>query len=233
MKKTLCMLLPVLLAPAIFAGTRTFDFAFGNDPYGGMATGQFTIDSGILTTILSDTADDPYPMSDFESFSITVSGARAGNGTFGLSDFSHFLWWSAGASFNFQENLVGQPTTAAPPFNPWGTPALNSGDFNFFNASASPLAPTGEFFFGIQTNGGNVGGPTGDPMALTSLQEVVASPEPASILLFGAALLGLTILPSRRQHPLTIRKPGTTALRSEGFVNDLPVQSSGPPPANP
>ncbi len=123
---------------------------------------------------------------------MTVSGAATGNGMFGLSDFEDFDWWSAGTSFNFSQNLVGQPAGDAP-FNPWGTPDGNSGDFTFFNASGSPMAPDAPYYFyRSDTDGGS-----GDSLLLSSLQEVQAGvPEPSAVWLAGigvAALAGLKL----------------------------------------
>ena len=132
-------------------------------------------------------------MSDLESLSITVSGAATGNGTFGLSDFDNFDWWPAGATFNFSENLVGQPTTDHAPFNPWGTQDGNSGDFNFFNATGSPSAPDGEFYFVLGTDGGS-----GDSLSLTSLEEVQQVPEPGAMGLVTLGGLALLVISRRR-----------------------------------
>lgn len=194
MAKYLIILAAALLAgPAAFGSTLTFDFTFADTDTGATAIGQLTIDSGTLATLLSSSTDADYPMSALESLSITVSGAATGNGTFGLSDFEDFDWWSAGASFDFSQNLVGQPTTETSPFNPWGTQDGNSGDFNFFNATGSPTAPDGVFFFYLATDGG-----PGDGLGLTSLQEV-AAPEPGAL---GLVALGglLMLVVSRRRR---------------------------------
>ena len=171
--------LSILLTPAAFAGPVTFDFEYENTDTGATATGSLTIDSGELATILSITGDSESPISDLEALSLTVSGASAGNGTFGLSDFQGFAWWSAGASFNFSQNLVGQPTNG----NPWGTPDGQSGDFNFFNASGSPTAPDGQTYFTLYADGGGA-----DAMQLVSLQEADPAPEPATFGLIGVGL---------------------------------------------
>lgn len=185
MKKTVPVLGAALfLISTTFAGPLTFNFAFDNADTGAMATGQFTIDSSLVATVFGNSASAPdsFPMADLTGFSLTVSGAGAGNGTFLSSDFDNFVFWSAGANFDFSQNLVGQPTTQNSPFNPWGTPDTSSGDFNFLNANGPP-APTGDFFFSLGANGD-----TSDVMTLTTLQQ---TPEPGSIALVGLGVLAL------------------------------------------
>src|SRR6185437_16549906 len=110
--------LTLAMASATFASPMTFDFTFANVDTGASTVGQLTIDSATLATDLQN--PDTNPISDLESLTMTVSGASAGNGTFGLSDFDSFAWWSAGATFDYSQNLVGQPTEA----NAWGTPDM-------------------------------------------------------------------------------------------------------------
>jgi hypothetical protein len=180
--RKLLLFASMLLGPAAFADTLYFGFTFVDVGSGASAVGQLSIDSTVLGTILADPLDDGFPIADLQSLSITVSGASAGNGTFGLSDFDTFNWWSAGATFDFSQNLVGQPTAA----NPWGTPDTQSGDFNFFNSSSA--APNGVFFFDLAANGGSA-----DQMQLTSLQ---TTPEPGAMGL--VALAGCAMLAFRR-----------------------------------
>jgi hypothetical protein len=183
--RKLLLFIPMLFVPSAFGGTLFFDFNFANAGTGATAAGQLSIDSGVLATILP--LNTSLPMTDLQSLSLTVSGASAGNGVFGLSDFTQFVWWSAGATFDYTQNLVGQPTSSSP----WGTPNTSSGDFNFF--SASPTAPNGSFFFTLAANGGSA-----DAMQLTSLQAI---PEPGAaglVALAGVAMLALRRISVRR-----------------------------------
>lgn len=179
MKKPLLALAALLLfSPATFAGALTFDFLYSNIDTGASATGQLQIDSAFWPTILSN-ANSTFPISDLLNLSITVTGAASGNGTFTAADFDSFVWWAAGANFDLNQNLVGQPTGAAA----WGTPDTSSGDFNFFSALTSPSAPAGVFFFNLGANNGKA-----DSMQLTSVQ---LTPEPGAM---GLAALGGSVM---------------------------------------
>ena len=103
---------------------QTFDLTWSGVGNSAMATGQITIDTTLLPNptavfvALDITAD-------VTAFSITVSGASAGNGTFGLADFSSFDWGTNGATLDLTRELVGQPTIGIPgggsAGQPWGT----------------------------------------------------------------------------------------------------------------
>lgn len=184
----------VLSAPVALAGPLTFAFEF--DEYEGFdtnstVTGQLTIDSGTLASILADPNDDGFPISDLESLTITVSGSSAGDGTYGLSDFTSFDWWSAGATFDFSRNLVGQPTTEYDPGAPWGFVDDGCcGDFTFFSSPGSPTAPNAPYYFLLATNG------TGDPSDYDELEYLQEVPEPAAAGLFvpgGLAMLAIVL----------------------------------------
>jgi hypothetical protein len=70
------------------AGLMTFDLTWSGASFGNtaMATGQITFDPSLLT---NPGVTDPIAVT---AFSITVSGASSGNGTFGLGDFDDFFW---------------------------------------------------------------------------------------------------------------------------------------------
>lgn len=178
MTKVLPIIFSMLLVPAAFAAPVFFDFTYTGGT-GATAVGQLSIDSAVLATLLAAPSDSISPISDLESLSMVVSGASAGNGTFGLSDFSGIAWWSAGATFDFTQNLVGQPTNG----NPWGTLDGSSGDFNFFSVDT---APTGVDYFTLTADDGSA-----DSMQLTSLQTV---PEPGAMGLTGLAGLAMLAL---------------------------------------
>jgi len=127
------------------------------------------------------------PVSNFiTALSLTVSGASnpAGNGTFGLSDFSpgsfsdQFNWITNGATLDLTKQLVGQ-TGVGLAASGWGT--CGAGDCGDFNLFGSGTAPTGTFFFTLTTYSNSV---SGQNMVLTSF-----TPVPGPIA--GAGLPGL------------------------------------------
>lgn len=120
------------------------------------------------------------PGIDITDFSLTISGAESGNGIFSLADFSFFTWNSAGATFDFASEFIGQTTTGGA----WGSDqnwVSTSGDFNVFGVSAP--APTAPMSFVLQTNYD-----AGNKMSLVSFRPV---PVPGAVWLFGSALVGL------------------------------------------
>jgi hypothetical protein len=101
----------------------------------------------------------PVPSAEILDLSVVVTGASAGNGTFGLDDFDAIAWDSNGGELNFDLDLVGQSTDG----DPWGTVVEESaGDFNLFGLN--PDAPTGVFYFTLAADNGNA-----DSMELTSM----------------------------------------------------------------
>jgi hypothetical protein len=96
---------------------------------------------------------------EVSALSVTVTGASAGNGTFGMHDFSTIAWSSNGGTLDLDSELIGQPTNG----QPWGSVVEESGgDFNLFGTT--PGAPVGVFWFVL----GAVGG-TADEMILRSM----------------------------------------------------------------
>jgi hypothetical protein len=121
------------------------------------------------------------------ALSLTVSGASAGNGTFGLSDFSSsglFFWNTNGATLDLTKQLVGQST----PGGPWGTCFDETcGDFNLIG---SGTAPVGAAAFTLATNGDLI---SGQFMVLTSFNPVpgpIAGAGLPGLIFAGVGLLG-------------------------------------------
>ena len=105
----------------------------------------------------------------FDSITLTISGASSGNGTFTKNDFEAVLWDTRGGTLDFDSELVGQTTIS----DPWGTTHDgDSGDFNLFRATGSPLAPTGTSNFQLTPSGSSEG--DSDTMNLISFAPVIA-----------------------------------------------------------
>lgn len=163
----------MLLASALSAGSAqaaviTQYFVFSGASLGNTATatGSITFDPG--------SADQSFGISSPNDISVTVSGATAGNGTFGRSSFSDFVFNSGGIALDFSRDLVGQ--------SGWGSGT--TGDFNLFGSGGS--APVGTWYFELTANGGS-----GDTMALTSMGPSGAVPEPETYALMGIGSLAL------------------------------------------
>lgn len=129
------------------------------------------------------------PGQEVVDFSLTVSGADSGNGTFQLTDFDGFVWDTV-VSLDFSRELVGQETGNGG----WGVNLLTgttNGDFNLVAAENS-FAPTLNGSFLLMTNNDT---DFGTQMNLVSFRPV---PIPAAFWLFGSALLGLMGVGHRR-----------------------------------
>lgn len=122
------------------------------------------------------------PGQEVIDFSLTVSGANSGNGTFHLTDFDGFVWDTV-VGLDLTQELVGQETGNGG----WGVNLLTgttNGDFNLVAAESS-FAPTLYGSFLLMTNNDiNFG----TPMNLVSFRPV---PIPAAFWMFGTALFGL------------------------------------------
>jgi hypothetical protein len=160
-----------------------FDLAWSGAANGNsaVATGSLTIDTALLP---EPTTPDAAAIVDF---SITVSGAATGNGTFTFSDFSAFIF-DAGlspAGVDFGVELVGQVVASGPLF----IPGVFTSDFNFFKSN--PLAPEAVVVNTIVAGGT-------DLLDLTSFAPAaIKLPAPGALVLFCLGLVGLNVIRRR------------------------------------
>ena len=185
----------------VAAGQANADAVF-DLAWSGAALGNGASATGTITMNLADinnpgtTNQDVTPF--VTNFSITVTGASSGDGTFGFSDFNGAgpldeggFYMRTGGTLNFNGQLVGQST----PGGPWGsTHDGSTGDFNIFNNGNDDNAPFGTDYFQLTTADGN-----GDSMYLTSFAPASAVPEPSSVIPLSIALLGLAFVVRRHQ----------------------------------
>lgn len=154
------------------AAVTVFDVAWSGATFGNtaVATGQITLDTALLG--LSN------PFLAVSGLSLTVSGASAGNGTFGLADYQEMFWNTGGVTLDFNSELVGQ--------SGWG---VTAGDFNLFPSTDgfTAEAPRGFGPNKLRTFNG-----FGDDMSLTSFAPA-AVPEPSRALLGALGVLGLVL----------------------------------------
>jgi hypothetical protein len=175
-----------LSAPA-FANLITLDIEWSGASFqnSASATGFITFDDTLCMPEVDD-CDSLSPGSGIIDLGVTISGASAGNGTFGLSDFIGITFLS-NSVLNFNTQLIGQMMTNGCAFGTsTGTCGDGSGgDFNLFRNTAS--APNGTWYFNLSADGG-------DQMLVTSMLSRTAVPEPSTIVIFGVALLGMVSL---------------------------------------
>ncbi|HSN01400.1 MAG TPA: IPTL-CTERM sorting domain-containing protein [Rudaea sp.] len=155
-------------------------------------TGSITFESTLLANPGSNTFVLPNPA--VLALTATVSGASAGNGTYGITDFGRVVFDTNGGTLDFSQQLVGQPTNV----DPWGTPSGGAGgDFNLFRST--PSAPNGEFFFTLCANGGS-----GDCTNLVSAINAAAAATTPALNRWGllalAGLLGLAGFAGLRRY---------------------------------
>ena len=158
------------------AGLVIFDLTYSGVPDGNSATG-----TGTITFDPSTLTNPGFSAFSPTAFSITIANDGAGNGTFGLADFTIFFLDTGSLPLDFTKELVGQPTG----IDPFGTPGGEGGDFNFFSSGADANAPSGVDNFTIATS-------VGDGLQLTSfVPEPAVNPVPEPATLSGASLAAL------------------------------------------
>jgi hypothetical protein len=107
-----------------------FNFTFAEVKGSARATGYIVLETDAIANPGNANYDIPGPA--ISALSVTVTGAKVGNGTFGIDDFCSFVFETNGGTLDFSRELVGQPTND----DPWGTPVdMTGGDFNLFSCS--------------------------------------------------------------------------------------------------
>ncbi len=186
----------ILTASAAQAELITYDLEwsglrFQNEA---TATGQVTIDTDLVPNP-GHYDFGPWEGSPFSNFSITITGAISGNGTFSTAnnDFASVVWTVG--EFGTDLGDVVEPIDLYSEL--MGQDGFN--DFNVFNAfddrnvGGNPGAPTGFEPFILQTGqfvpaaGGP--GPNRDLIELVSMRPV---PAPSSMALIGLGALATT-----------------------------------------
>jgi hypothetical protein len=163
------------------AAVTVFNFTFSGASFGNtaVATGKISIDTALLTAHGDVFFEELSPI--VTDLSLTVSGARSGNGTFGLADYD--LWVLTGTqTLDLTTQLVGQ--------GGWG---ISNGDFNLFSFFGH--APSRYSARTLIADGGY-----SDNMRLTSFAPDSASvaPEPSRALLLAAGLTGMMLRRRRK-----------------------------------
>jgi hypothetical protein len=175
----------LILVPAASADDyQTFNLAWSGAYYSNSAsaTGQITIDMSALN---NPGYTEPLTVS---AFTVTVTGADFGNGSYSLADYSYFFLGTNGGTLDFSQEVIGQSTSG----DPWGTPSSgNGGDFNIASLDSAPL---GTWYFTITPAGGD----SGDHMLLTDFSPVSDTPEPGSFILLGSGLAALAGMVRRK-----------------------------------
>lgn len=155
-----------LLALATSATAASRDFVIHWSSNGtASAVGTMTIDDAVFLNP-GDNNSSMIPW--VTAFSVTITGASSGNGTFSLADFSYILLQTNGCTLDLDQPLLGQNNGGL--FDPVGMGGMG-GDFNVF--AGTPSAPDGSNYGEMRTNGG-----TGDFLFVTKISPPVVLPFP-------------------------------------------------------
>src|SRR5689334_18239877 len=100
--------LSLSIAGSALADIVTFDVQWSGLAFDNQATGTgfITFDNAQLPDVKSDPSDFRHslPSPAVSDLQVTISGAAAGNGTFGLSDFGSFAFWTP-STLDFTKEL--------------------------------------------------------------------------------------------------------------------------------
>lgn len=149
---------------------------FGN---GATATATFVLDDSLLQNPGLNDMGVGLPDSAISEFTITVSGASIGNGTFSGSNGSYGIRFYASDALDLSKEWVGQPQPSIDVGALWGPDNGSNGSFRLFRADGVPFAPVTSMEsasfedFTIVTCDAN-GEPVGDDMLLTSIAPATA-----------------------------------------------------------
>jgi hypothetical protein len=150
--------------------------------------------SGVLTVndaLFSNSTGDLLllPGTEVLGFSLTVSGADSGNGSFQLSDFEAFSWSTSSVPLDLSHELVGQVSFAGAGWG--GLHDGSAGDFNLL--SFNGVAPSAASAFTLSTSNGL-------NMNLVSFRPV---PIPGALWMFGAGLAGFVVARKGRKQVIS------------------------------
>jgi IPTL-CTERM motif len=139
---TLGLALLATMSTWAVAAPVTLNFTFANGA--ATAVGSITLETTLLNNPGNNLLVLPSPA--VLALSVTVSGASAGNSTFGIGDFVRVDFNTNGVTLDFTHKLVGQ----SGPGGLWGPGG--GGNFNFVSAAAP--TPTEEDPFDLGANHG-------------------------------------------------------------------------------
>lgn len=161
------------------AALLTYDLVYTSDTTAATGMGFITIDDAVYPNDGTAFFDAPAATIGITAFSITISGATTGNGTFGLADIPLFVWQQT-APYDLTMELVAQASHS---------------DFNLNSLLAPDPSAGAPFGTGPNIIATNFGG-AGENLTLRSMTPGVA-PAPTSIptLSFWGLALMVLLLP--------------------------------------
>ena len=136
-------LVSVSSADPVTLNIRWSGAVFGN---AATATGFITFDDAALPYIGYPSGTTLLPDPSVLDFGITITGASAGNGSFGLSDFDSMYFYTP-VALDLGRELIGQPVGGSFTFGPAATSEVgmgdgDSGEFNVFSTDPPLLKPS-------------------------------------------------------------------------------------------
>ncbi len=172
MKKILVGFTLFLFTLSAQAALHSYDLVYTSNTTAATATASITIDDTIFANVAAGFNVQSAALHGITAFSITVSGATSGNGTFTLADFATFVFQQTGP-YDLSTDLFAQAVHI---------------DFNMFIGSAA--APQGSAPNLIVTNGGG-----GEALVLRSFRPAAAAAIPSlplcALMLLSALLLSV------------------------------------------
>ncbi len=189
----------VLCSTSAVAAERTmFMHWIGAGPtVSASASGQITFDD------VADFSSGIYHITRIFDLTLTVSGAGAGDGTFGLADFRNIIF-DFPSTLDFNRELVGQPLSTGLRFGDYDPSGAGlSGSFTLCGNGGN--APECDFYFDIHTGGDRALAGPHYGLQIASISPV---PEPATAM---TTLIGLGVVGWRARRRWPVAHQGTQA----------------------